>query len=443
LGGETLKGETKSTNSMATKLNKIMELSNKCPEMHFKWLMPHFKKEALISCFHELDGKKSVGIDGITKEEYGKNLEDNIDGLIEKMKSMSYRPQAVKEVLIPKEGKKGATRPLGISAFEDKIVQLLMAKILGAIYEPIFKECSYGFRPGKSCHTAVKALFNHLGNRYNEIVIDVDLKNFFSKIQHDKLIEFLRIKIKDDRFIRYISRILKAEIFKEGRFETSDEGSPQGNIASPILSNIYAHYVIDAWIEDIVPKYTRKETKCFRYADDVVICCYYRSDSEKVIKALKKRLNKFGLELNAEKTKVVKFNKRQFAAVKQGTFDYLGFTFYVRKSRKGIIHVAIKTSRKRFYSKLRRVKLWCKMHKDKGKLRQLWDIFNSKLNGHIRYYGVSLNSDRVGSFIHQAMGIFFKWMNRRSQRKSMTWEQFDMFRRSFPPAKAAIHHQLF
>jgi len=267
---------------METKLNKIMELSNKNCEVRFKWLMPHFKKEVLISCFHELDGKKAVGIDGITKEEYSKNLEENIDELIKKMKSMSYRPKAVKEVLIPKEGKKGETRPLGISSFEDKIVQLLMAKILEAIYEPIFKKCSYGFRPGKSCHTAIKALHRHLRNRYNEIVIDVDLKNFFGKIQHDKLIEFLRIKIKDEGFIRYISRMLKAGIFKEGRFETSEEGSPQGNIVSPILSNIYAHYVIDTWIEDIAPKYTRNEIKSFRYADDMVICCYYRSDSVKL-----------------------------------------------------------------------------------------------------------------------------------------------------------------
>ena len=267
--------------------------------------MPHFNKESLTGCFHELNGKKAVGMDGTTKEKYGENLEENITALLGKMKTMSYRPQGVREVLIPKEGKSGATRPLGISAFEDKIVQLQMAKILEAIYEPIFKDCSYGFRPSRSCHTAISALFKHLGNKDNEIVIDVDLKNFFGLIQHNILLDFLRRKIKDERFIRYVARMLKSGIFRNNRFEVSDEGSPQGNIASPILSNIYAHYVLDTWMEDVVPKHTRQEVKSFRYADDQIICCRYRSDAVKVQRSLKLRLKKFGLELNAEKTKVV------------------------------------------------------------------------------------------------------------------------------------------
>jgi RNA-directed DNA polymerase len=327
LGRETLSGVTKPITTTATKLNRIAKLSSENPAMEFKWLMPHINKESLTSCFYELDGKKAVGIDGITKEQYGENLEGNIDNLLARMKLMSYKPQAVKEVLIPKEGKPGATRPLAISAFEDKIVQLQIARILEAIYEPIFRNCSYGFRPGRNCHLAVKDLLTHLHNKGSEIVIDVDLKNFFGLIRHETLLNFLRIKIKDERFIRYIARLLKAGIFKEGRFEVNEEGSGQGSIASPILSNIYAHYVLDTWLEDIVPQHTAREVKSFRYADDQVICCYYRSDSVKVLKALKGRLSKYDLQLNTEKTKVVKFNKRVFPQVKQGTFDYLGFTF--------------------------------------------------------------------------------------------------------------------
>lgn len=443
LGGETLSGVTKPLTTTATKLNRIAKLSSESPTMEFKWLMPHINKESLTSCFHELDGKKAVGIDGITKELYGENLERNIDNLLARMKSMSYKPQAAKEVLIPKEGKPGETRPLAISAFEDKIVQLQIAKILEAIYEPIFKKCSYGFRPGRNCHLAVKELLSHLHNKGSEIVIEVDLKNFFGMIQHETLLNFLRIKIKDERFIRYIARLLKAGIFKEGRFEVSDEGSGQGNIASPILSNIYAHYVLDVWLEETVPQHTGREVKSFRYADDQVICCYYRSDSVKVLRALKGRLEKYGLQMNAEKTKVVKFNKWEFPKVKQGTFDYLGFTFYIRKSRIGHTHVAVKTSKKRLYSKLRKVKYWCQTEKDKRTLRALWDTFNAKLRGHIQYYGVSLNSDSVYEFVHQATGIFFKWINRRSQRKSMTWEQFSMFRKAYPSPKVTICHHLF
>jgi RNA-directed DNA polymerase len=437
-----LSGVTKPLTATATKLNRIAKLSRENPTMEFKWLMPHINKESLTSCFCELDGKKAVGIDGITKEQYGENLERNIDSLLTKMKSMSYKPQAAKEVLIPKEGKPGATRPLAISAFEDKMVQLQIAKILEAIYEPIFRNCSYGFRPGRNCHLAVKDLLAQV-SKGCEIVIDVDLKNYFGMIQHETLLNFLRIKIKDERLIRYIARLLKAGIFREGRFEVSEEGSGQGNIASPILSNIYAHYVLDTWLEDVVPQYTAREVKSFRYADDQVICCYYRSDSVKVLKALKSRLNKYGLELNAEKTKVVKFNKREFPQIKQGTFDYLGFTYYIRRSRIGHTHVAVKTSNSRFHSKLRRVKHWCKTYKDKYKLRVLWDTFNSKLRGHIQYYGVSLNSDKVYEFVHQATGIFFQWINRRSQRKSMTWEQFNEFRKAFPSVTVKTCHNLF
>ena len=444
LGGETLSGVTKPTTITDTKLNRIAELSSHDHDMKFNWLMPHFNKESMIGCFHELDGKKAVGIDGVTKEQYGANLEENIDNLLSRMKSMAYKPQAVREVLIPKEGGgAGATRPLGISAFEDKIVQLQMSKILKAIYEPLFRECSFGFRSGRSCHTAIKALFRHLGVESCERIIDVDLKNYFGLIQHNILLEFLRRKINDERFIRYVARMLKAGILKDGRFEVSDEGSPQGNICSPVLSNIYAHYVLDVWLEDVVPAHTRSTVVSFRYADDQVICCKYRSDAVKVLKALKLRLNKYGLELNAEKTKLVMFDKWAFPKIKQDTFNFLGFTFYIRKSRKGHTHIALKTERRRFYAKLRRVNIWCRTNRNKQKLLQLWSTFNAKLRGHVEYYGISLNSDRVYSFVHLATDIFFKWINRRSQRKSFNWEQFRKFMIVYPGVKVGTRHYLF
>ena len=428
----------------ATKLNKITKLSRDDSKMVLKCLMPHFNKESLTSCFHKLNGKKAAGIDGVTKVEYGQNLDSNIEKLLGKMKSMSYRPKGVREVLIPKDGKKGSTRPLGISTFEDKIVQMQMANILTSIYEPIFRECSYGFRPSRGCHTAIKSLFHHLSNRTVETVIDVDLKNYFGMIRHEHLIKFLRLKIKDERFIRYVSRMLKAGIFKEGRFEVSENGSPQGNIVSPILSNIYAHYVLDLWLEVVVPKYTKREVRSFRYADDQVICCQYRSDAVKIMRALKQRLNKFGLELNTDKTKIVKFGKWNFNKTKQGTFDYLGFTFYLkRSSTNGLSMAAIKTSRKRMTSKLRLVKTWLKLNVRKIKLLPLWKRFNQKLIGHIQYYGVSLNLDSVSDFIHQATKVFFKWINKRSQRRSINWEKFSKFIEAFSQPKPKIVHHLF
>ena len=313
LKGETSMGFTKPSVTTATKLMRIAQMSRENSNAEFKWLMPHYNLESLMGCFNELDGKKAIGVDGIRKVIYGAGVAANIDALIEKMKTMSYRPGPVREVLIPKEGKSGATRPLGISNFEDKLVQLMTSKILGAIYEPIFRECSYGFRPGRSCHTAVKALSTYLFKHQCKVVIDVDLKNYFGTICHDKLIELLRLRIKDEVFLRYIVRMLKAGILSNGEFKMTDEGSPQGNVASPILTNIFAHYVIDCWFEDIVKKHVTKPVELFRYCDDMVICCDDPNDANRIMRALNERLRKFGLEMNQDKTKLVSFSKSAYS----------------------------------------------------------------------------------------------------------------------------------
>ena len=270
--------KSKSVESMETKLKKITALSVGDPKKEFNWLMPLFNRANLISCFRELDGKKAIGADGITKEEYGKNLEGNIDNLIERMKKMSYRPGPVREVLIPKED--GKFRPLGISGLEDKIVQSMYNKILGAIYEPLFYDFSYGFRPGRSCHDAIKAVRNHLYHNPCEVVIDVDLKNYFGKICHQKLLLLLRMKIKDETFIRYIVRMLKSGILSEGELRVTDEGTPQGSIVSPILSNIFAHYALDKWFKEVVENCCHRMVKMYRYADD----CARRRSPFKLVK---------------------------------------------------------------------------------------------------------------------------------------------------------------
>ncbi|MBC8554806.1 MAG: group II intron reverse transcriptase/maturase [Candidatus Brocadiales bacterium] len=437
-------GQSKPNESLETKMNRIMLLSSKDPEKEFKWLMPHYNKENLISCFNALDGKKAVGIDNKTKKEYGENLETNIDNLISRMKTMSYRPLPVKEILIPKEGKKNEKRPLGIGCIEDKIVQSMTAKILNAIYDPIFLAKSFGFRPRISCHDAIKSVDKHLMQNNCEIVIDIDLKNFFGKIDHKMLTELLRIKIKDEKFVRYVVRMLKAGILSEGNFIVSEEGSPQGNIASPVLANVFAHYVFDTWFQDVVKKHTKGTCEFFRYADDVVICCQYQTDAVRVKKALEQRLGKYRLELNQDKTKFVRFSKREYdQGIKQETFDFLGFTFYIAKSRNGYTIVKLKTARKRFKSKLEKVKLWCRSNRHKGKLKAIWIRFCSKLRGHYQYYGVSFNTKSMEIFRQQAVKIYFKWMNRRSQRRSFDWDKFNLFIKEFPLPVIKIHHRLF
>jgi RNA-directed DNA polymerase len=240
--------------------------------------MHHIDEGSLRRCFDKLEGKKAVGIDGISKTEYGENLQANLKDLIERMKRMGYRPQAVRQVLIPKEGKPGATRALGIGCFEDKLVQGRVRELLESIYEPLFLDWSYGFRPGRSCHDAIEALHKHLYKEEVEVVIDVDLANFFGTIDHVLLKELLSKKIKDTKFLRYVSRMLKAGILAEGELTVSDEGVPQGSLCSPIFSNIVAHYVIDEWLDDTVRPLMRGEIKAFRYADDLIICCRHEED---------------------------------------------------------------------------------------------------------------------------------------------------------------------
>jgi group II intron reverse transcriptase/maturase len=427
-----------------TKLNRIAWLSKQDSGKKYECLMHLFNRESLIECFHELDKNKAVGIDGVTKMAYGTNLYDNIDQLIAKMKNMAYRPGPVREVLIPKEGKPGATRPLGISNLEDKIVQKMTQKVLESIYEPLFLECSHGFRPERSCHTAIQALSNHLYEREIQTVIDIDLKNFFGTIEHQLLEDILKDKIKDPKFMRYINRMFKSGVLTEGELKMSEEGVPQGSICSPVMSNIFAHYAIDIWIEEMVKPACAGTVELFRYADDGVICCQYEADAVRIRQTLGKRLEKFKLQLNEEKTKLISFDKKAAArGVKQGTFDFLGFTFYWGESQSGRVIPKLKTRAKSMRTKLKRVNEWAKQIRNEKPLKEIWQTLKAKLRGHVQYYGVSHNIKKVNIFLYKAPRILFKWLNRRSQRNSFTWKSFESYMKANPLPRGRIVHPLF
>ncbi len=427
-----------------TKLKRIAWLSALEPEKRFDQLMHHFNEGSLAVCFHELDGKKAVGIDGIDKAHYGENLDANLEDLVTRMKRMAYKPAPVRQVLIPKEGKRGATRPLGISNFEDKLVQKMMQKVLESIYEPRFLDCSFGFRPGRSCHDAIRAVHKHLYRYDVQTVLDVDLANFFGTIDHALLLNALKEKIDDQRLIRYLTRMFKAGVLAEGDLSVSEEGVPQGSGCSPVLANVFAHYVIDDWFDTVVKAHCAGRVEMFRYCDDLVICCQFERDARRINQALKSRLEKFNLQLNEEKTKLVSFDKRLYHSDnKRSSFDFLGLTFYWGRARSGAIIPKMKTIGKRLRSKLQKVNLWCRQVRNQYPLAVIWKTFARKLDGHIRYYGVSHNIRSVRKFRYLARRLLFKHLNRRSQRKSFNWEEFERYEQFHPLPEARICHVLF
>ena len=433
-----------SQTTTATQLTRIAWLSTRDPQKTFGSLMHHFNETSLKACFHQLDGKKAVGADGVTKAAYAMHLDDNLTDLVARMKRMAYRPGPVRQVLIPKAGTPQATRPLGISNLEDKVVQLMMHHVLESIYEPLFLECSYGFRPGRGCHEAIRALHQHLYRQEVETIIDLDIANYFGTIDHGLLEAMLREKITDERFMRYMKRMFKAGVLTAGELTVSEEGVPQGSCCSPILANLFAHHVIDTWFEAVVKRHCTGQVALYRYADDAVICCQDARDAERILRALRQRLAKYHLRLNEEKTRLVPFaTQAARRGEPQGAFEFLGFIFYWGRSRKGVAIPKMKTSGKRLRTKLTRVKEWARTVKDTVPLPILWNTFCAKLRGHIQYYGVSFNLAHVRRFLHGATRILWKWLNRRSQRRSMNWDQFHRFLKTHPLPRAKIYHALF
>lgn len=296
---------------MSTKLDRIAEIAKERPNEKFTSLMHLINKEMLIECHKELKAKKASGVDNMTKLEYEANLETNIEDLLKRMKSLKYRPKPVKRVYIPKAGS-SKKRPLGIPSYEDKIVQLAINKILQAIYEQDYVDSSFGFRPSRSCHDAIKILDVYLSSKNINYVVDADIKGFFDNVDHKWMMKFLEHRISDRNLLRYIGRFLNAGIIENGCFYKAYEGTPQGGIISPSLSNIYLHYVLDLWFEKVVRKWCKGEAYIVRYADDFVCCFQYESEAKAFYEALKKRLAKFSLEIAEDKTKIINFGKKAY-----------------------------------------------------------------------------------------------------------------------------------
>jgi len=433
--------------TVQTKLSRIAEIAKAKPNEKLTSLAHLINPELLEICHKEADGRKATGIDQVTKEEYGKNLEENLENLVARMKQHAYRPQPVRRVYIPKPGTT-KQRPLGIPSYEDKLVQAGLSKVLNAIYEEDFLHCSYGFRPGRGQHDALKSLNQILDSGNVNYIVDADIAGFFDHVDHEWLMKFLEHRIADPNILRLIGRFLKAGVIEEGKLYKTHEGTPQGGVVSPILANIYLHYVIDLWFEKIIKKQCRGKAYMVRFADDIVFCFKYEDEAQSFYKALVERLAKFNLEVATDKTKIIPFGKnaeqecQRQGKQKPDTFDFLGFTHYGGKSKKGKFRVKRKTSQKKYRASLLRCKEWVRKNRNMP-MRELWRRFCRKLQGHYQYYGVTDNSRTLARFKDETKRIMFKWLNRRSQRKSFDWDKFNLFLKRYPLPKAKIYVNIF
>lgn len=426
---------------METKLARIAEIAKANPKERFTSLIHLINKEMLIQCHNEMSGKKATGVDEVTKAEYEQNLEGNIDNLIVRMKRQAYQPQPARRVNIPKPGT-SKKRPLGIPAYEDKLVQSALSKILNAIYEQDFLECSFGFRPARGCHDALKLLNKIVNKSEIRYVVDTDIKGFFDNVDHSWMMTFIEQRIEDKNLRRLMTRFLKAGIMEAGIKYDTPQGTPQGGVCSPIMGNIYLYYVIDLWFEKIVRRYIKGQAYMVRYADDSIFCFEYEEDAIRFYESLKKRLAKFNLEIAEEKTKIIELHKGSNDDQDSGSFDFLGFTHYVGKDASGRKQVTRKTSKKKYKASLIRCKEWIKSNRNVP-VKQLMKKLNSKLQGHCNYYGITGNRRAVGNFINEVRSLIFKWLNRRSQKKSFDWSKFAMFLKKYPLPKAKIKVNIF
>jgi len=421
-----------------TGLARIEQIVGENPDRKLQTVMHYVNKGTLKEIHERQVTGKAMGVDQTSKETYDKNLDENIGDLLGRMKRFGYRPQPVRRTYIPKEGS-DKVRPLGIPSYEDKLVQGVMAEILNIIYEPKFYDFSFGFRAGRDQHQAIQYLDDKLMGA-TSWVVDADIKGFFDNVDHKWMIKFLEHEVEDKNFIRYVGRFLKAGIMEEGKYINTELGVPQGGLISPVLANVYLHYVLDDWFERVVKKKLNGKGSMVRYADDAVFCFQYENDARKFYEAMKQRLAKFGLAISEDKTKIGKFGR--FAGKEAEDFDFLGFTFITGKTRSGKYTVIKVTSQKKLKVKKQKVKIWLRenMHIPK---EQLIAKLNRKLKGHYNYYGLSHNTDRMYDFYYYIVRQLKKTLSRRSQKGYMSWEKFNKILEHNPVARPKITRPLW
>lgn len=435
---DPLKGKTSGMQrpgSVSTKLQRIATLAREQRGLTFTSLHHHIDGPFLMEAVRRTRKSGAAGVDGRSGADFLEDLDGNVAGLLDKFKSGRYRAPPVRRVHIPKGG--GKTRPLGIPTFEDKVLQTAVAMLLNAIYEQDFLDCSYGFRPGRSAHDALRRLWGGLMKMRGGWVLELDIKSFFDTLDHGQPRSFLDKRVRDGVVRRTIDKWLKAGVLENGRVRRLQGGPPQGGVISPLLANVYLHEVLDLWFEHVVRPRLRGHAFAVRYADDATLVFEYESDARRVLEVLPKRFGKHGLTLHPEKTRLIDFRRPRHQPEKYNdvrrpsrSFDLLGYTVHWGRSRKGNWVVKWSTSSKSFRRSLKAIADWCRRFRHRY-VRCQWEQLRSKLRGHYHYFGLPFNYAALSRFRHRVERVWHKWLGRRSQRR-MNWARFGVILRRFP-----------
>ena len=427
---------------MSTQIDRLTELAKEDAKRQFYSIAHMITFGALYAAFRGLRKKASAGVDGVTYQEYERDVAGNLRTLHERLKNGKYQAQPLRRVYIPKEN--GKQRPISIPALEDKIVQKAMVEILNAIYEQDFLHCSYGFRPGRGQHQALDEMGRVICTRPTGWILEIDVTAYFDSIVREQLMEMIEKRVRDGSVLRLIRKWIQVGVIEEGRLLLSETGTGQGQTISPLLANIYLHFVLDEWFENEVKPRLRGAAHEIRFADDAVLCFQYKEDAERVMEVLPKRFAKHGLTIHPEKTRLLEFGRyAEENAKRQGkkaaTFDFLGFTYVCARSRKGKFTVHVRTMKKRFRRGLKAIAEWCQENRHLPVEKQQKTL-NAKLRGHYQYYGRPTNYRSIWQFCREVLHIWRKWLSRRTRGNGMTWEKYAAILRKHPLLQPHIRH---
>jgi len=432
--------ETSTSESISTKQQRIATLASFTPKMVLRTLAHNIDVEWLREAYRRTRKDGAAGVDGQTAADYAANLEANLESLLDRAKSGRYFAPPVRRVHIPKDG--GTTRPIGIPTIEDKVLQRAVVMALEPIYEQDFLDCSYGFRPGRSPHDALAALWKQTTAMGGGWMLEVDIRSFFDALDHAHLREIIQRRVRDGVLLRLIGKWLNAGVLEGRKLSYSEHGTPQGGVISPMLANIYLHEVLDVWFEEQVKPRLRGKAFLVRFADDFVLGFAVEEDARRVLAVLHKRFEKYGLALHPDKTRLLRFKRPSGGDDDPGTFDFLGFTHYWGTGRKGFPVLKRKTRSARLGRAFRRIDEFCRAHRH-DRMADQHEALVKKVRGHYAYYGITGNARSLASFLHGVERIWQRWLSRRSQRAPIGWDRFKALLRVFPLPRPVVVHSIY